>query len=57
MKTKALAQMETASFCGRVCHKRYSVQLETAPEDKIYHLKSEINSTLTFHLNIVHKYY
>jgi len=28
---KALAQMETASFCGGVRHKRYSVQLEKAP--------------------------
>jgi hypothetical protein len=29
----ALARMETASFCGGVRHKRYSVQPETAPEN------------------------
>jgi hypothetical protein len=29
----ALALMETASFCGGVRHKRYSVQPETAPEN------------------------
>ena len=29
---KALAQMATASFCGGVRHKRYSVQLEKAPD-------------------------
>jgi len=30
LKTSALAQMETASFCGGVRHKRYSEQLEKA---------------------------
>jgi len=30
-----LALMEAASFCGRVCHKRYSGQQETAPQKTI----------------------
>ena len=34
MKTKALALMETASFCAGVRYKRYSVQQETAPKYK-----------------------
>jgi len=34
MKPKALALMETASFCGGVRHKRYSVQQEPAPDSK-----------------------
>ncbi len=33
MKPKALALMETASFCGGVRHKRYSGQQEIAPEN------------------------
>ncbi len=34
IKPKALALMGTASFCGGVRHKRYSVQQETAPDSK-----------------------
>ncbi len=30
---EAIAQMRTASFCGGVRHKRYSGQLEIAPEN------------------------
>jgi len=33
MKTDVLALMEATSFYGRVCHKRYSEQQETAPEN------------------------
>ena len=33
MKPDALAQMETASFCAGVRHKRYSGQLEIASND------------------------
>jgi len=33
MKTKALALMGAASFCGGVRHKRYSGQQEIAPEN------------------------
>jgi hypothetical protein len=33
MKTKALAQMGTASFCGGVRHKRYSGQQEIASQN------------------------
>jgi len=35
LKTEALALMETASFCGSVCHKRYSGQQEIAPHYSI----------------------
>jgi len=35
MKTGVLALMEAASFYGRVCHKRYSVQQEIAPKKKL----------------------
>jgi hypothetical protein len=33
LKTTALAQMETVSFCAGVRRKKFSVQLETAPEN------------------------
>jgi len=33
--------MGTASFCGGVRHKRYSVQQETAPNSKLKILKNK----------------
>jgi len=33
LKTTALAQMETVSFCAGVRRKKFSVQLETAPKN------------------------
>jgi hypothetical protein len=44
MKTNILAQMEAASFCGGVRHKRYSGQPELAPENNNYKFRNQIIS-------------
>ncbi|WP_262916450.1 hypothetical protein [Flavobacterium pectinovorum] len=44
MKKNILAQMGTVSFCGGVRHKRYSGQLETAPEKINCNFNNKIGS-------------